>query len=1503
MSGIINESTSVVQIYSSGGSEIVYLSSTTIPGQLVTVVDATGFMSSPNSIVITTVGSVVAPPLQISQRFGYITLASQTVNTWLPVNCNSFPITSPIFYRALDAPLLNTSTLMAYAFISTTNMNNVVSQSESASTGVSFANTMYVNTPISTTTNPRIIVSGGFKAYSSAYITGNMNVRGSISTFGDLFVGGSSISTKSGTTSIGGDMTTLGNLRVRYQTVAQSLSTYTSAAFLQNVTVDGSVTAASLSTNFLNAHLGSSSWYNASNAIIMGPGPQAIEYTPSYLNISTSATIPSISTNNIATSNLATSNLIFENYGTVSTLNQITMSSAQMINPKGSMTTSTLTANGIAFSELGTQSLNGNLIYANGLTMGDPWLISSQTLNAENASISTNTVTASNVSASILYVVNENIIQFNPVDITVYSSVFMSSATLFSIQNTPTHVGSILTSSVNAVNLSAGSVITSSIYSPVPAIFEGQLGAATSSITLSSLAAHDLRASTLNVTNAVFGTEMAYSTINPMAPWLLPSTFQMNVSPYTTQSGLGTYFNQIRFKASSDEIAYYSAINPANQFPSALSSLYVDVIAGTGVKGSTNLQVGTILGAAAADNQGNIYFGDNNIGWQLRNLSSGSISTLGGVYQYYYGDGVYPVTSAFGPNLRVSVVPNSAGIVITDISNVRLRFVNTDPLLMTIAGTGQTGSNDGSALSAKFNKPSMTAVDSTFGIYLADMGNNTIRKYSNSTLSVYAGTGVPGSTGDGGLATAAKLASPYGVALDSVNALYVTDMSNCVVRRVDPATGIITKYAGTYTPGFSGDGSAALAATLSFPTGLALDPSNNMYICDTVNSRIRRIDYATGIISTIAGDGVERYAGDNGPGYLASLSSPTGVTTDAAGNLYIADKNNNCIRFLNVTTGYITTVAGQPPRAGYEGNYTFASASLLSTPTQVSYDLPSGNLYIADDGNCRVRILDTAATIIYDYAGNGSPVSYGDNIPVADAVFGSINALLTDANNDIYVADGLGNTLRKVTVATGIINTVVGTGQPSYSADGPGITTVINEPNGMALDTYNNIAFCDTHNNIIRTYNTTSQEVVTIAGTGLAAYGGDGGPATAAFLSTPRTVAVDSIGNVYIGDSSNYRVRAVNADTGLITTYAGTGAEGIISAGTLATASPIGYVSAVTALSNVLYLADINTSGIWNVSLDDGTFQPVSAISTPAYLGDGGPISNAFFNTPTGLSVDPSGNLIVSDNGNYRLRRTYTYGAPQLPIYLNMNIRFTNYYATNGTATISVNGNTVATFNSASASSTFIITDTNIYNYPLQSSNPVLGDHTPWIEITETGNTSYLKLDGRVWINSYPGEDATMNYMNMDGGVVMNSGLLRFPNSLNGISIQNEFNDASTRNLTYTGGLNNASDPALKEGVHAADTGICYTTIHSIPLRRYRYNAEYESTFRVQDRNRLGFLTTEVAHHFPKSISPLESTNTLETGQIKYAHFGTTQKLMEEVSTLEAEFDLIARQATQRNVI
>lgn len=250
-----------------------------------------------------------------------------------------------------------------------------------------------------------------------------------------------------------------------------------------------------------------------------------------------------------------------------------------------------------------------------------------------------------------------------------------------------------------------------------------------------------------------------------------------------------------------------------------------------------------------------------------------------------------------------------------------------------------------------------------------------------------------------------------------------------------------------------------------------------------------------------------------------------------------------------------------------------------------------------------------------------------------------------------------------------------------------------------------------------------------------------------------------------------------------------------------------------------------------------------------------------------------------------------------------MNIRFTNYYATNGTATISINGNTVATFNSGSPSSTFLITDTDIYNYPLQSSNPVLGDHTPWIEITETGNTGYIKLDGGFWINSYPDEDVTENYMNTDGGIIMNSGLLRFPNTLNGISIQNEYNDASTRNLIYTGGLNNPSDPALKEGIHAADTGICYTTINSIPLRRYRYNAEYESTFRVHDRNRLGFLTTEVAPHFPKSIRPLESTNTLETGQIKYAHFGTTQKLMAEVSSLEAEFDLIARQATQRNVI
>ena len=317
-------------------------------------------------------------------------------------------------------------------------------------------------------------------------------------------------------------------------------------------------------------------------------------------------------------------------------------------------------------------------------------------------------------------------------------------------------------------------------------------------------------------------------------------------------------------------------------------------------------------------------------------------------------------------------------------------------------------------------------------------------------------------------------------------------------------------------------------------------------------------------------------------------------------------------------------------------------------------------------------------------------------------------------------------------------------------------------------------------------------------------------------------------------------------------------------------------------------------------------------------MGDAGPISSAYFNAPTGLLYDMSGNFVVCDASNYRIRRTYNYGAPQTPVYVNMNMTFTNYYATSGIATININGNTIAAFNSTFQDSTFMITDMNIYDYPLQNSNPALGDQTPYIQISQTGNRGYIKLDGSVWVNQVPGQEDLQNLVDSDAGITMNMGILRFPYTNNGITLQNEFNDASLRTLNYTGSLIHPSDPALKERIQPASLNTCYLTLESLRLRAYNYIAPYESTFHVRDHTRLGFITDEVSAIFPRSVTeiPFEEVwakstiQTLDTSQIKYAHIGVTQYLMQEVSTLEAAVEELGslrenlrRLATQRNVI
>jgi sugar lactone lactonase YvrE len=330
-------------------------------------------------------------------------------------------------------------------------------------------------------------------------------------------------------------------------------------------------------------------------------------------------------------------------------------------------------------------------------------------------------------------------------------------------------------------------------------------------------------------------------------------------------------------------------------------------------------------------------------------------------------------------------------------------------------------------------------------------------------INTYAGTGASGYTGDGGAATAAKLNVQFGVAADAAGNLFIADYNNHCIRKVNPA-GFISTVAGNGTLGFGGDGGTATAAQLSYPTGVAIDGSGNLYIADFANSRIRRVDPA-GIITTVAGN-TSGYSGDGGAATAAQLNQPYALAFDGSGNLYIGDVGNNRIRKIT-TAGIISTFAGNGT-TGFSGDGAAATAAQLYTPYGLAAD-DGGNLYIADFFNNRIRMVSPA----------------------------------------------------------GIISTVAGTGPGSFFGDGgPATAARLNSPSGVAVDGSGNLFIADVNNNRIRKVNPAGI-ISTVAGTSSYGLSGDGGAATAAQLNNPRCVTVDNAGNLYITDFANDRIRIV----------------------------------------------------------------------------------------------------------------------------------------------------------------------------------------------------------------------------------------------------------------------------------------------------------------------------------------------------------------------------------------
>jgi sugar lactone lactonase YvrE len=592
----------------------------------------------------------------------------------------------------------------------------------------------------------------------------------------------------------------------------------------------------------------------------------------------------------------------------------------------------------------------------------------------------------------------------------------------------------------------------------------------------------------------------------------------------------------------------------------------------------------------ATDASGNLYIADGGNGRVRKVDTKGIIMTVAGNGSYGYGGDGGPATEAMlGP---VSIAIDASGnLYIADIDNHRVRMVGTNGIITTVAGGGNplVGLGDGGpAIEAKLRYPNGVAVDASGNLYIADTGNYLIRKVDlNGVITTVAGGGrTPNHLGDGGPATEAELDRPEGVSVDTSGNLYIADSDNHRIRKVAP-DGIITTVAGNGSGGYGGDEGLATKALLYYPTGVVADGSGNLYIADGSNLRVRKVD-TRGIITSIAGNGSDSYGGDNGIATDANLDHPSDVVTDASGNFYIADSQNNRIRRVD-RSGIITTVAGNGI-GGYGGDGGPATKAMLSNPSGVAID-PSGKLYIADSDNHRIRMVAPDG-IITTVGGNGSEGYGGDGGPAIKAMLDEPFDLAVDTSGNIYIADSYNGRIRKVD-NNGIITTVAGNGSYDFGGDGgPAIKAMLDEPSGVAVDASGNLYIADTGNYLIRKVDLNGV-ITTVAGNGNRGEGGDSGPAILAELNSPASVVVDASGNLYIADTGNYVIRKVDVK-GIITTVAGGGMPpDDLGDGGPATEAEFEYPEGVTVdASGNLYIADTGNDRIRKV---EAIFVPTTA--------------------------------------------------------------------------------------------------------------------------------------------------------------------------------------------------------------------------------------------------------------------------------------------------------------------
>lgn len=582
------------------------------------------------------------------------------------------------------------------------------------------------------------------------------------------------------------------------------------------------------------------------------------------------------------------------------------------------------------------------------------------------------------------------------------------------------------------------------------------------------------------------------------------------------------------------------------------------------------------------------------------------------------------------------LVTGEGELLIADTENHRIRRVDRDGLITTIVGTGVTGfgGDDGPPDKAQLWSPRGLAFDPNGNLLIADTANHRIRRIERKgdalVITTIAGTGSSGFGGDGGSAKNAQLSGPRGLAVDAAGNIYIADTGNHRIRKID-GSGNISTVAGNGSRGFGGDGGAATSAQLNSPVAVAVSPSGDLFIADAGNHRIRKV--SGGTITTVAGTGLPMFSGDGGPAAQAGLNVPMHLVFDSAGNLYVADSGNNRVRKIDAS-GTITTVAGSRAR-GFAGDGGNALEARLNMPVALALGA-DGTIFIADAGNNRVRAVDPQGTI-RTVAGGG----IGDGGDPRQAVLNLPYGVAMDAHGRLYIADTQHHRIRRVTVGeeNPRIETIAGTGVSGFNGDDrPAVEAQLNFPRGLAVDALGNLYVADTFNHRVRKI-TPEGVITTVAGTGRAGFSGDGDLATRAELRFPLAIAVDVEGRLYVADAGNNRVRRVDLD-GTITTIAGTGKRGFEGDEGPAVAAALDTPAALAFdKDGRLLIADMGNHRLRRVDLSTGTIVTIAGKGTPGSGGDGGAAKDAELNTPGGLAVDGEGTIYIADSGNHRVRK------------------------------------------------------------------------------------------------------------------------------------------------------------------------------------------------------------------------------------------------------------------------